>query len=159
MKIVVGISDMKVSNNPDDVLITYSLGSCIGLVIWDPVAKVGGLLHYMLPDSSLDKEKAELKPFMFADTGIPRLFKETYKFGGNKNRMVVKVFGGSQIMDSSGIFNIGKRNYTILRKIFWKNKIMIAKEDVGGVSNRTVSIEVGTGLIRLKVSGQGEFEV
>lgn len=157
MKIVVGISDMKVSNKPDDVLITYSLGSCIGVVIWDPVARVAGLLHYMLPDSSLDKDKAQAKPFMFADTGIPMLFKETYKYGALKTRMVVKVVGGSQIMDNAGIFNIGKRNHAVLRKMFWKNNIMIAKEDVGGTSNRTISIEVGTGLTTLKVSGRGEF--
>ncbi|MHB1183968.1 MAG: chemotaxis protein CheD [Desulfobulbia bacterium] len=159
MKIIVGISDMKVSNKPEDVLITYSLGSCIGVVIWDPVAKVGGLLHYMLPDSSLDKEKAEIKPFMFADTGIPRLFKETYKFGALKNRLIVKVVGGSQIMDSAGIFNIGKRNQAVLRKMFWKNQIMLAKEDVGGTGNRTVSLEIGTGITHLKVSGRGEFEL
>lgn len=159
MKIVVGISDMKVSDNPEDVLITYSLGSCIGVVIWDPVAKVAGLLHYMLPDSSLDKEKAQAKPFMFADTGIPRLFKETYRFGAVKTRLVVKVVGGSQIMDNSGIFNIGKRNHAILRKMFWKNNIMITKEDVGGSSNRTISIAVASGLTTLKVSGRGEFEL
>ncbi|MEW6595584.1 MAG: chemotaxis protein CheD [Thermodesulfobacteriota bacterium] len=159
MKVVVGISDMKVSNQADDVLITYSLGSCIGVVIWDPVAKVGGLLHYMLPDSSLDKEKAQAKPFMFADSGIPLLFKETYKFGAVKSRMIVKVVGGSQIMDNAGIFNIGKRNHAVLRKIFWKNNIMIAKEDVGGTGNRTVSLEIGTGITRLKVSGRGEFEL
>ncbi len=157
MKIVVGISDMKVSNKPEDVLITYSLGSCIGVVIWDPVARVAGLLHYMLPDSSLDKDKAQAKPFMFADTGIPMLFKETYKYGALKTRMVVKVVGGSQIMDNAGIFNIGKRNHAVVRKMFWKNNIMIAKEDVGGTSNRTISIEVGTGLTNLKVSGRGEF--
>lgn len=159
MKLVVGISDMKVSNKPDDVLITYSLGSCIGVVVWDPQAKVGGLLHYMLPDSNLDKEKATSKPFMFADTGIPKLFKETYKYGAVKNRMVVKVVGGSQILDSSGVFNIGKRNYTVLRKMFWKNKILIAKEDVGGLSNRTVSLDVGTGFTNLKVSDRGEYEL
>ena len=159
MKIVVGISDMKVSNKPEDVLITYSLGSCIGVVIWDPVAKVGGLLHYMLPDSSLDKEKAQQKPYMFADSGIPQLFKETYKYGAVKSRIIVKVVGGSQIMDNAGIFNIGKRNHAVLRKIFWKNNIMIAKEDVGGNGNRTVSLEIGTGIVRLKVSGRGEFEL
>lgn len=159
MKIVVGISDMKVSNNPEDILITYSLGSCIGLVLWDPAVKVGGMLHYMLPDSTIDREKAMEKPFMFADTGIPRLFKETYKFGAVKNRIQVKVVGGSQIMDDSGIFNIGKRNYMILRKIFWKNKIMISKEDVGGSGNRTVSLDVGTGITHLKVSGKGEYDL
>ena len=159
MKIVVGISDMKVSNTPGDVLVTYSLGSCIGVVLWDPVAKVGGLLHYMLPDSSLDKDKAQDKPFMFADSGIPRLFKETYKFGAEKSRLVVKVVGGSQIMDDAGVFNIGKRNYMVLRKIFWKNKIMITKEDVGGTANRTVSLDVATGVVHLKTSDSGEFDL
>jgi chemotaxis protein CheD len=159
MKIIVGISDMKVSNRPEDVLITYSLGSCIGVLIWDPMARVGGLLHYMLPDSSIDREKAQARPFMFADTGIPRLFKETYRFGAVKERLIVKVVGGSQIMDNAGVFNIGKRNHAILRKMFWKNQIMVAAEDVGGSGNRTVSLEVGTGVTRLKVSGRGEFEI
>lgn len=159
MKIIVGIADMKVSNCQEGMLITYSLGSCIGVVIWDPVAKVGGLLHYMLPESSLDKVKAEAKPYMFADTGIPRLFKEAYALGASKSRIVVKIAGASQLMDSSGFFNIGKRNYTALRKIFWKNKVMVAKEDVGGMVNRTISLDLKTGKTQLKVSGRGEFEL
>lgn len=159
MKLVVGVADMKVSNKPEDTIITYSLGSCIGLVVWDPEAKVGGLLHYMLPDSNLDKQKASLNPAMFADSGIPALFKETYKHGASKNRIIIKVFGGSQIMDSAGVFNIGKRNYMTLRKMFWKNKVMIAREDVGGTVNRTVSLDIGTGVTRLKISGQGVVEI
>ncbi|MDH4320328.1 MAG: chemotaxis protein CheD [Desulfobulbaceae bacterium] len=159
MKIVVGISDMKVSNNPEDTLITYSLGSCIGLVVWDPVAKVGGMLHYMLPDASLDKGRAESRPFMFASTGIPLLFKEAYKYGAIKSRMLVKAVGGSQVMDAAEVFNIGKRNYMILRQMLWKNKVMITKEDIGGTVNRTISLHVGTGKTILKVSGRGEFEL
>ncbi|MEW6220753.1 MAG: chemotaxis protein CheD [Thermodesulfobacteriota bacterium] len=159
MRIVVGIADMKVSNDPEAVLITYSLGSCIGVAIWDPAAKVGGLLHYMLPDSALDKVKAEKNPFMFADSGIPRLFKEAYRLGAAKNRIVVKVAGASQLMDSSGFFNIGKRNYMAMRKIFWKNNVMVAKEDIGGMVNRTISLTVNDGFTRLKVSGRGEFEL
>ena len=159
MKVVVGISDMKVSKTPGDVLITYSLGSCIGVVIWDPAVKVGGLLHYMLPESSIDPAKAESKPYMFADTGIPRLFKAAYALGADKGRMVVKVFGGGQIMDSDGVFNIGKRNYMILRKMFLKNRVMIAAEDVGGTVNRTVSLEVATGVTRLKAGGREEVEI
>jgi len=159
MKIVVGIADMKVSNQPDGLLITYSLGSCIGVVIWDPIVKVGGMLHYMLPESSLDKEKAEKSPYMFADTGIPRLFKEAYKLGATKNRIIVKIAGASQLMDSSNFFNIGKRNYTALRKIFWKNQVMIAKEDIGGSVNRTISLNIKDGSTWLKVSGRGEFEL
>jgi chemotaxis protein CheD len=110
MKVTVGISDMKVSNNVKETLITYSLGSCIGVLIWDPLVKVGGLLHYMLPDSRLDKERAQQRPYMFADTGIPALFKECYSLGAVKGRLIVKVVGGSQILDPTGLFSIGKRN-------------------------------------------------
>jgi chemotaxis protein CheD len=159
MKKIVGISDMQIGTKPDDQLITYSLGSCIGVVLWDPEVKIGGLLHYMLPDSSIDKAKGRAKPFMFADTGIPTMFKEIYKHGAVKNRMKVYVVGGSQVMDSSGMFNIGKRNYMILRKMFWKNKVMVTKEDVGGSVNRTISLEIGTGKVVLKVSGKGVVEL
>lgn len=159
MKVIVGISDMKVSNNVKETLITYSLGSCIGVVIWDPMVKVGGLLHYMLPDSRLDQARAQKKPFMFADTGIPALFKECYSLGAVKGRLIVKVVGGSQILDPTGLFSIGKRNYLILNKLFDKNHITIAAEDIGGSVNRTVSLEIGTGRVHLKVSGRGEFEL
>jgi chemotaxis protein CheD len=148
---------MKVSNDPDEVLITYSLGSCIALAVYDPVVKVGGMLHYMLPDSSLDKQKAQEKPFMFANTGIPMLFKSCFKLGAKKNRMIVKVAGGSQLMDRSEFFNIGKRNYAALRKLFWRNNVIIEGEDIGGNVNRTMSLNIGTGTVTLKISGKGEI--
>ncbi|NTW17986.1 MAG: chemotaxis protein CheD, partial [Syntrophaceae bacterium] len=100
-EIVVGISDFKVSNNANDMLVTYALGSCIGVAVYDPVVKVAGLLHFMLPESSLDAKKAGETPAMFADTGIPLLFKSCYKFGADKKRMVVKVAGGASILDDS----------------------------------------------------------
>lgn len=159
MKVTVGISDMKVSNNVKETLITYSLGSCIGLMIWDPLVKVGGLLHYMLPDSRLDKERAQQRPYMFADAGIPALFKECYSLGAVKGRLIVKVVGGSQILDPTGLFNIGKRNYLMLSKLFDRNHVTIAAEDIGGSVNRTVSLEIGTGRVLLKVSSRGEFEL
>ena len=156
MKVIVGISDMKISSKPDDELITYSLGSCIGLVLWDPQVKVGALLHFMLPDSSIDKNKAIQKPYMFADKAVPMMFKELYKFGAQKNRLKVYVIGGANVLDDSGMFNIGKRNQMIVRKMFWKNKVMVTKEDVGGSVNRTVYLQVGTGKVLLKTSGKGE---
>lgn len=159
MKIIVGVSDMKVSNNPGDEVVTYSLGSCIGLVLFDPVARVGGILHYMLPESALDKAKAANKPFMFADTGIPRLFKQAYKFDAIKKRMKVAVFGGAQILDQKGFFNIGKRNHMALKKIFFKNNVLIDHEEVGGNVNRTVRLEIGTGEIYVKTSGAKEVKI
>ena len=159
MKQIVGVADMKVSNNPSDSIMTYSLGSCIGLVVYDTVAKVGGILHYMLPESDIDKTKAEKNPFMFADTGIPRLFKGAYKFEAKKNRMKIYVFGGAQILDQKGFFNIGKRNYMALKKMFFKNKVIIDTEQVGGEVNRTIRLEIKTGDVFVKTSGSKEVSV
>jgi chemotaxis protein CheD len=153
MDLVVGVGDMKVSNNPEAVIVTYALGSCIGLAIYDPFVKVGGVLHYMLPESSLDPVKAGKNPFMFGDTGIPLLFKETYKYGAVKNHLKVMVIGGAQILDQGGLFNIGNRNHTVLRKMFWKNNITIDFEEVGGTVNRTLKLAVKTGEALMKISG------
>lgn len=159
MRQIVGVADMKVSNKLEESIITYSLGSCIGLVIYDPVVKVGGILHYMLPDSSIDRTKARARPLMFADTGIPRLFKTAYKYGAKKSRIKIYVAGGAEILDQKGFFNIGKRNYMALKKMFFKNNVMIGKEDVGGNHNRTVRIEIATGGIFVKTSGSKEVKV
>lgn len=159
MRKVVGVADLAISNSQDDYLVTYSLGSCIAVVIYDPVVKVGGMLHYMLPESSLDAEKASKNPAMFADTGISLLFRQSYQYGTKKDNIVVKAVGGAQILDENGVFNIGKRNYVAMRKIFWRNNVMIAAEHVGGSVNRTVRLEMSTGRVFIKVSGLGELEL
>ena len=155
--LIVGISDIKVSNNAGDVIITYALGSCIGIVVFDPIAKVGGMLHYMLPESSLDQNKARENPEMFADTGIPLLFKSCYKLGADKKRMVVKAAGGASILDDTNFFRIGQKNIMAMRKIFWKNNVMINKEDIGLNYNRTVRLEISTGKVFVRTSG-GEMK-
>jgi chemotaxis protein CheD len=155
--LIVGIADIKVSNNKDDVVITYALGSCIGITVFDPVARVGGLLHYMLPDSTLDQSKARENPEMFADTGIPALFKSCYKLGAEKKRMVVKVAGGASILDDTNFFRIGQKNIMAMRKIFWKNNVMVDKEDTGLNCNRTVRLEMSTGKVYIRSSG-GEMK-
>jgi chemotaxis protein CheD len=159
MNLIVGVSDMKVSSDMEAILVTYSLGSCIGVAIYDSVARVGGLLHYMLPESSLDQKKAGKNPYMFADTGIPALFKAAYKLGAKKQRLKVILIGGSQILDQKGFFNIGKRNETAARKMFHKNNVIISYKDVGGVVNRTVKIVVNNGDTWIKVSGKGEKKI
>lgn len=159
MKIIIGVSDMKTSNDTETSLITYSLGSCIGVSIYDPIAKAGGLLHYMLPESSLDEAKAINNPYMFADTGIPKLFKATYELGAKKQRMKIVVAGGAQILDQKGFFNIGKRNHMALRKMLFKNNVIINHEDVGGNCNRTVRLDIKTGDTYIKISGKGEIKV
>ncbi len=151
---VVDIADFQVANDPRATLVTYSLGSCIGVAIWDPNVRVGGLLHYMLPESALSPDKAKSRPAMFADTGIPALFRATYELGAGKKNLIVKIAGGSQLLDDSGTFNIGKRNYIMLRKIFWKNGVLIDAEDVGGSTARTVRLDVATGRFTIKSHGR-----
>jgi chemotaxis protein CheD len=159
MQLVIGVADLKVSNQATDVLVTHALGSCIGVAVYDPVAKVGGILHYMLPESQLDPRKAQENPFMFADTGIPRLFRECYQLGAQKQRMQVKVAGGSQVLGGQEHFQIGRRNYAALRKIFLKNNVLINTEDVGGVNARTLFLEVATGKVWVRVFGQNNREL
>lgn len=150
---------MIVSNDPDAVIVTYSLGSCIGIAIYDPWAQVGGILHYMLPESSLDLLKAQKNPYMFADTGIPALFKAAYTLGAKKQRMKVIVVGGAHVLDQKGFFNIGKRNYMAVKKMFWKNNVRIDHEEVGGNVNRTVKLTVRNGEAWVKTSSQGERKI
>jgi len=151
---VVGISDMKVSNNPDEILITYSLGSCLGVVIYDPVARVSGLLHSMLPLSKIDPHKAMASPYMFVDTGIPVLFREACALGAEKNRIIVKAAGCASLLDEKGFFRIGERNFTVLRKLLWKNNILIEKQDIGGNHSRTISIATASGRVVIKMCGK-----
>lgn len=153
-RVIVGISDLAVSNNPSVTLTTYSLGSCLAIAIFDPVVRVGGLLHIMLPDSSIDPVKAAAQPGMFVDTGVATLFRAAYQLGAEKQRMRIAVAGGSQIMDTGGFFNIGRRNYEALTQLFHRHGLRIAAEQVGGLVNRTMYLSLATGEVRLKVSGQ-----
>ena len=152
--LTVDIADLKVTADPNVVLVTYALGSCIAVIVHDPVRCAGGMIHYMLPLSETAPEKARERPAMFADTGIPLLFHSMYGLGCEKKDLVVKVAGGGCISDEKGFFAIGKRNYTILRKMFWKAGVLTAAEDVGGSRSRTTRLFVGTG--RCLVNSTGE---
>jgi len=151
----VGVADMKVSANPNDEIVTHALGSCLGIVIYDPVARVGGMLHAMLPLSSVDPEKARRYPFMFVDTGVPRLFIACYDAGAQKRRLQVKVAGGACIHanEDEDLFQIGKRNFIVLRKLLWKNDVLLTSSDVGGTESRTLSLDIGTGEVTVRSNG------
>jgi chemotaxis protein CheD len=144
-RLVVGISERSFSSQPGDLIVTHALGSCVGVAIHDPVAKVGGILHYMLPMSSLDPEKAKKNQFMFGDTGIPAFFQEAYALGASKDRLRVAIAGGARVIESAQSFDIGARNVVIARKLFWKNSVLIASEHVEGNQPRTLFLEVGSG--------------
>jgi chemotaxis protein CheD len=145
-----------VSNEPDVVLATYALGSCIAVMLYDPHIRAAGMIHYMLPLSSTNPEKAKKKPAMFADTGVPLLFHSMYGLGCKKENLVVKVAGGGALYDDHGLFEIGKRNWTVLRRMLWKTNVLVTAEDVGGAKSRTVSLDVTTGRCIVRSSGKEE---
>lgn len=151
-----GVADMKVSGTRGDLIITHALGSCLGIAVYDPVACVGGLLHAMLPLSTIDPAKAQKNPFMFIDTGFPRLLVECFMNGAQKQRLEVRVAGGanSQERGQDDFFQIGKRNLIILRKLLWKDGLLLKSYDVGGSNSRTMSLEIGTGRVTIKSGGQ-----
>jgi chemotaxis protein CheD len=154
MRYTVGVSDMKLSNCPGDIVVTHALGSCIGLAIHDNEAGVGGILHYMLPESKLDIEKAQANPFMFGDTGIPFLFTEAYKLGASKERLRVVMAGGANVFGGADAFSIGKRNEIMARKLFWKNNVLVDKEHTGDSISRTLYLEIGSGKTWIVSMGQ-----
>lgn len=145
--LVVGVADMVASNDAGAQLVTYSLGSCLGVSVYDPVNKVGALLHVMLPDSKIDPFKAANSPYMFVDTGVPRLFQAAYSLGADRRRVVVKVAGGAQFLDPEGVFNIGERNYAALSQLLARNGWAIQAQDVGGVCSRTIRLDLSNGSI------------
>ena len=158
MKHVVGISEMVVSDRPEDMIITYSLGSCIGLTLYEPRLRIGGLIHCMLPLSKIDPARAVDRPCMFTDTGVPLLLTTLLNMGAEKRNLIAKVAGAASLLDNNGSFNIGERNQVILRKLLWKNQILIQGEETGGTKARTMSLNMETGVTLLR-SGGVEYEL
>jgi chemotaxis protein CheD len=144
---------MFVSSSKEDILVTHSLGSCIGLVLYDPVNGIGGMIHCMLPLSRTDEEKARIKPAMFVDAGVPLLIQTLFDSGARREYIQARVAGASNILDKEGMFKIGERNHTVLRKILWKNNILISGEDVGGTKARTMTLYMEDGRTTVKADG------
>jgi len=151
--ITVGVADYAVTDGSSD-LITYALGSCIGVTVYDPVTTIGGLLHFMLPNSKTSPEKAKSHPAMFGDTGIPLLFRSLYDLGAEKDRLIVCAAGGAEVLGDDGHFKVGSRNRTLLRKIFWKNNILVHADDTGGTISRTVRLDIKTGTVTVRTQGK-----
>jgi len=147
------VSDAKVSGSTSDMLVTYSLGSCIGVCLYDPGTNVGGMLHYQLPDSKMDPERAKTKPFMYADTGMRILVERLVSMGAKKKRMQIRIAGGASMDTGPKGFDIGKRNHLAFRKIMWKNGMFVDSEDVGGFSPRNVYMDLADGSVTVKSNG------
>jgi len=151
--VIVDIAGAAVADAPEEVLVTYSLGSCLGVALYDPVLRIGGMAHCMLPLSQIDTHKAQEKPFMFVDTGVMLLLDMMFKRGCRKKDLIVRVAGAARVMDNSNLFRIGERNYAVFRKILWKNGLLIKREDIGGENSRTLRLYIATGQLTVRSGG------
>ncbi len=154
--VAVGMGDFAVSNVRNTVFATYSLGACVGIAIHDPVAGVGGLLHAMLPDSKVDPAKAAARPGLFIDTGLPAMLQAVCDLGAEKRRVLIHVVGGAQIMGGAGLLNIGKRNHEAVTRVFSQLGLKADEEQVGGLLNRSMTLKLKTGELKVRISGQEE---
>jgi chemotaxis protein CheD len=154
VQIIVNISDAKVSADPVDVLATFSLGSCVGVTLWDPKTKVGGMLHFQLPTSTIDVDRAKQNPMMFADTGFTHLLNEMISRGASKKRLKVRIAGAAQMLNDAKLFDIGRRNHTAVRKILWQHGMFIDAEHVGGSVARTMYLALADGSVTQKMAGE-----
>jgi chemotaxis protein CheD len=154
--IIVGIADLQASADPDATLVTFALGSCVGIAMFDPSSLAGGLLHVLLPDSQLDVAKAAKHPAMFADTGIPALVSQCVRMGIPKTRLRIWLAGGASMMDEREVFKIGKRNQMAVRKALWKAGLMVYSEDLGGMAPRTVRLVLRTGTFWVNSAGKNQ---
>ena len=155
-KLIVDVGGLAVANNESVTLATYSLGSCLGVTIYDPVARAGGLLHAMLPNSSINREKASAQPGIFVDSGLAALFRAAYQLKVDKRRVLICVAGGAQFLDGSGFFNIGQRNLERLTELLHDHGLTVEAAAVGGLVSRTMYLNMRTGEVRLKTSGDSQ---
>ncbi len=154
--IKVGMADLKAGKNPDSI-ISYGLGSCVGIALYDPQTKVGGLAHIMLPDST--QARATDNKAKFADTALPVLLDEVLALGGSRSRLTAKIAGGSQMFSfaqATDVMRIGDRNAEAVRAVLKSMSIRLVAEDVGGNYGRTVELLLDSGAFLIKTVNKGE---
>jgi chemotaxis protein CheD len=156
-QIVVGMAECGVADGPGQLLVTFGLGSCIGATFHDPVAGVGGLLHFMLPDSKLDPARARVNPYVFADTAIPAALEALRGRGAARERLVAHAAGGASLIGDGRTFEIGRKNYEAFRRELARAGVPLRGEAVGGAVSRNLRLDVATGRIWLWEGGMSRY--
>lgn len=142
---VVDVGHLQVSSNPETVLVTYALGSCVGVAAWDPGVGVGGLAHFQLPDSALDPAKAVARPAFFADSGVRELMRQMLRAHANPSRMQVHIAGGAQVMGDAWLYDIGRKNTQAVLEALNRHGLRTLTDDTGGETPRTVYLNISNG--------------
>ena len=142
-RVVIGIGEAAIAG-ADATIVTHALGSCVAVCLWDPEARVGAMLHFLLPESRVNPDRAKKQPGTFADTGIPLLIQEAMQRGLNKKRCRAHLFGGAAVGAQGGL-DVGKRNVLAARRLLWQHGIFIHAEALGGTDPRTANFSVADG--------------
>lgn len=152
----VGIADMNIVQAPQ-LIRTSGLGSCVGIVIYDQLQEIAGMVHIMLPDSSLARN-GQLNEAKYADTGIKKIIEDLLKQGARRYSLKAKIAGGAQMFtfaSTSDIMRIGPRNVEAVKKELAKNRIPIIGEDVGGSSGRTIEFDPKSAILNIRTVNKG----
>ena len=157
-EVIVGSAAWALSNEPSEVLVTRSLGSCIGLALYDPEAVIGGMAHCMLPLSRLTTPPPAMESALFTDTGCVLLLNEMVRQGARKNRMRAWLAGAAALRGDNALFRIGERNYAVARKVLMKNGIRLVGEACGGCLSRTMALYMDEGRAVLRTA-DGEQDI
>lgn len=156
-EVKVGIADMKILRN-EGILITYALGSCIGISLYDPVIRLASLLHIMLPAAIGYSTGTQV--YKFADTGIQDTLRKMAIFGGDKSRYECRIAGGAKMFEMQGnssLANIGQRNTDSVKGILLREGIRVKGQQVGGNYARTMLVDVQTGKVKIRTFGRPEI--
>ncbi len=155
---VIGLGEWKASKDDDAELVCLGLGSCVALCAYDPVARVGGMAHMVLPSS---REGRVVGPgAKFVDLGVPLLLQDMEKIGASRSRLVLKIAGGAHMISAAGFnghLNIGERNAASARDVISQLGLRLRAEDVGGARGRTVRLRVGTGQVVVSTAGDQPY--
>jgi chemotaxis protein CheD len=155
---IAGVGDWVVSAEADVTLATYALGSCIGLIAYDPVARAGGLLHFMLPDSALNPAKGQLQPGAFFDTGIARLLGDLDSLGASRHRLRFYMAGAAKVLSHGDLFDIGRRNHLAAKRKLWELGFSVEDEDLGGENSRSFKLRLSDGRVTVRdIFGEREL--
>ena len=156
----VNFSESKISTNPSETLVAFSIGSGIGVSIYDAVTGVGAVLNFVLPDSAtILLERAKHLLCMFADTGMQTLLDALNDIGVKTETMKVVIAGGAHILDQPAGFNIGLKNHEAITDILSRQNIVLHHEDIGGCSRRTLSLDIHSGCSTIQTAGQAEVNI
>ena len=150
-RLIVGISDMKISCKPGEQLVTHSLGSCLGLSAYDPKAMVGGLIHCLLPRACRPEVP---NPYMYVNVGVPAMIRQLVALGATKGHLIFKAAGCGRMIRIQNQFDTGAQNLAMLEALFAKNNVVLTAKDVGGSIPRTVALQMDTGTLVIRSQGK-----